>query len=88
MLTAKAAKAVGLNDRGVLAVGAKADINVIDLDRLTLHLPEIVRDLPAGGRRLHQRASGYDATIVSGTVIRRMDESTGARPGRLVRGAR
>jgi N-acyl-D-aspartate/D-glutamate deacylase len=88
MLTQKAANAVGLGDRGTLTVGAKADINVIDMDRLALHLPEIVRDLPAGGRRLHQRASGYDATIVSGEVIRRFDQSTGARPGRLVRGAR
>lgn len=86
MLTAKTAAAVGLNDRGTLKLGAKADLNVIDLDRLHLFLPEIVRDLPAGGRRLHQRASGYDATIVTGTVIRRFDEATGARPGRLVRG--
>lgn len=87
MLTQKAAKAVGLNDRGTLKVGAKADLNVIDMKRLTLHVPEIVHDLPAGGRRLHQRATGYDATIVSGKIIRRMDASTGARPGRLVRGA-
>jgi N-acyl-D-amino-acid deacylase len=87
MLTQKAARAVGLHDRGVLAVGMKADINVIDLDRLTLHLPEIVHDLPAGGRRLDQKATGYDATIVSGEVIRRMDQATGARPGRLVRGS-
>lgn len=86
MLTAKAAAAVGLGDRGLLAPGAKADVNVIDLDRLQLHLPEIVHDLPAGGRRLDQRATGYDATIVSGTVIRRFDAATGARPGRLVRG--
>ncbi len=85
MLSRKAARAVGLNDRGLLEVGAKADLNVIDLDRLQLHLPEVVRDLPAGGRRLHQRATGYDATIVSGEVIRRFDESTGARPGKLVR---
>ncbi len=87
MLSAKAAKAVGLNDRGTLKVGAKADINVIDLERLQLHLPEIIRDLPAGGRRLTQRATGYDATIVSGKVIRRGDVSTGALPGKLVRGA-
>ncbi len=85
MLTQKAARAVGLNDRGVLAVGMKADINVIDMDRLTLHLPDIVHDLPAGGRRLDQKATGYDATIVSGEVIRRMDRGTGARPGQLVR---
>jgi N-acyl-D-aspartate/D-glutamate deacylase len=87
MLSHKAARAVGLNDRGLIKVGAKADLNVIDLEKLQLHLPEVVRDLPAGGRRLHQRASGYDATIVSGEVIRRFDESTGARPGKLVRAA-
>jgi N-acyl-D-aspartate/D-glutamate deacylase len=87
MLSAKAARAVGLNDRGVLTVGAKADINVIDMERLQLHLPEIVRDLPAGGRRLTQRATGYEATIVSGEIIRRDDRSTGALPGKLVRGA-
>ena len=87
MLSAKAARAVGLTDRGTLHLGAKADLNVIDLDHLQLHLPEIVHDLPAGGRRLHQRATGYDATIVSGTVIRRHGVSTGAYPGKLVRSA-
>ena len=86
MLSQKSARAVGLNDRGLLAVGMKADINVIDMDRLAIHLPEIVHDLPAGGRRLDQKATGFDATIVSGEVIRRMDQATGARPGRLVRG--
>jgi N-acyl-D-aspartate/D-glutamate deacylase len=85
MLSHKAAKAVGLNDRGLLKPGAKADLNVIDLQNLKLHLPEIVHDLPAGGRRLHQRATGYDATIVSGEIIRRFDQPTGARPGQLVR---
>ncbi|WP_292948669.1 amidohydrolase family protein [Novosphingobium sp.] len=87
MLTRKAARAVGLHDRGLLAVGERADLNVIDLDGLSLHLPEVVRDLPAGGRRLHQRASGYEATVVAGEVIRRFDQSTGARPGKLIRGA-
>ena len=87
MLSAKAAHAVGLNDRGLLKVGMKADINVIDMERLTLPIPHIVHDLPAGGRRLDQAATGYDATIVSGAVIRRMDKGTGAFPGRLVRGA-
>jgi len=87
MLSNKAARAVGLPERGLLTIGAKADVNVIDLNRLQLHLPEVVRDLPAGGRRLHQRATGYDATIVSGEVIRRFDQSTGARPGKLVRAA-
>ena len=87
MLSHKAARAVGLNRRGLLHAGAKAEINVLDMDRLELHLPEIVRDLPAGGQRLHQRATGYDATIVSGEIIRRFDQSTGARPGQLIRGA-
>jgi len=64
-----------------------ADVCSSDLQGLKLHLPEIVRDLPAGGQRLHQRASGYDATIVSGEIIRRFDQSTGARPGKLIRGA-
>ncbi len=88
MLSAKSARAVGLQDRGLIRLGAKADLNVIDMDRIGIALPHIVRDLPAGGRRLDQRATGYDATIVSGTLIRRGDEATGARPGRLVRGAR
>ncbi len=87
MLSRKAARAVGLHDRGLLKVGERADLNVIDLDGLSLHLPEVVRDLPAGGRRLHQRATGYEATVVAGEVIRRFDQSTGARPGKLIRGA-
>ena len=87
MLTQKAARAVGLGDRGLLRPGYKADINVIDMDRLAIDLPTIVRDLPAGGRRLDQTARGYDATIVSGKVIRRHDAPTDALPGRLVRGA-
>ncbi len=85
MLSQKSAQTVDMYDRGILRPGAKADINVIDLDRLELHLPEIVRDLPAGGQRLHQKATGYDATIVSGEIIRQFDQSTGARPGKLVR---
>ncbi len=87
-LTAKPAATLGLGDRGMLRVGMRADINVIDMDRLRVHLPRIVRDLPAGGRRLDQQATGYDATIVAGVPIRRFDADTGARPGRLVRGAR
>jgi N-acyl-D-aspartate/D-glutamate deacylase len=87
MLTQKAANAVGLNDRGLLLPGYKADINVIDMDRLAIDLPTIVHDLPAGGRRLDQAARGYDATIVSGQVIRRHDAATDALPGKLVRGA-
>jgi N-acyl-D-aspartate/D-glutamate deacylase len=80
------AAAVGLSDRGTIEVGKKADINVIDLERLTLHAPRSVADLPAGGRRILQDATGYEATIVSGVVTRRHDRDTGARPGRLVRG--
>ena len=83
--TALTAEVVGLTDRGTLEVGKKADINVIDLDQLTLRPPHPADDLPAGGRRILQNASGYVATIVSGVVTRRDDTDTGARPGRLVR---
>ncbi|MEM7766392.1 MAG: amidohydrolase family protein [Pseudomonadota bacterium] len=79
---------VGLHDRGVVAPGYRADLNVIDHDRLTLHKPHVIHDLPAGGRRLMQTATGYVATIVAGEVIYRDGEPTGARPGRLVRGAK
>ncbi|WP_135453398.1 amidohydrolase family protein [Mycobacterium sp. DL99] len=82
------AQLYGMSDRGVIGVGKKADINVIDLDALTLHAPRMAYDLPAGGKRLVQGASGYDATIVSGAVTRRHGVDTGARPGRLVRGTR
>ena len=81
-----AAQAAGLTDRGVLAVGKKADVNVIDWDRLGCDKPYVVRDLPAGGRRLMQKVHGYDATIVSGRVTYRNGEPTGTLPGRLVRG--
>ena len=77
----------GLADRGMLKPGMKADLNLIDFDRLRLHAPEMVRDLPAGGRRLVQRAEGYAATIVSGEVTFEEGKPTGALPGRLVRGA-
>lgn len=83
----KTALSVGLNDRGLLAPGYKADINIIDYDRLHLHPPKVHYDLPVGGRRLMQKVDGYDATIVSGVVTRRGGEATGARPGRLIRGA-
>ena len=85
--TADTAHWMGLHDRGLLQPGYRADINIIDYDRLTLHRPEILRDLPAGGRRLMQRASGYTATIVAGQVVYRDGKPTGAKPGRLVRGA-
>jgi len=81
------AQTLGLKDRGLVKAGYKADLNVIDYDRLALHAPEIKYDLPAGGRRLDQGATGYDATIVSGRVIRRGDRATGVLPGRLVRGS-
>jgi len=80
------ARTVGLADRGLVASGYKADLNVIDLDRLRLHAPEVVHDLPGGGRRLVQRADGYAATVVSGAVVYRNGEATGTLPGRLVRG--
>ena len=83
----KTALSVGLYDRGVIAPGYKADVNVIDYDRLHLHPPKVHYDLPVGGRRLLQQVDGYDATIVSGVVTQRGGAATGARPGRLVRGA-
>jgi len=85
--TRATAETVGLLDRGVLAEGYRGDINVIDFDGLRLHTPEFRYDLPAGGRRVIQRADGYLHTFVAGTEIRAGDESTGATPGRLVRGA-
>ncbi len=84
----KTALSVGLNDRGVVGAGYKADLNVIDYDRLKLRPPEVHYDLPMGGRRLMQPIDGYDATIVSGVVTQRGGKPTGARPGRLVRGVR
>jgi N-acyl-D-aspartate/D-glutamate deacylase len=77
----------GFTDRGTLEVGKKGDLNVIDLDALALEAPEMVHDLPAGGRRLIQRARGYRATVCAGEVSFEDGEPTGARPGRLVRGA-
>ncbi len=81
------ARAVGLADRGVLAPGYKADLNVIDYDGLRLREPTMVRDLPAGGGRLLQKADGYRTAIVSGRITYVDGEPTGALPGRLVRGA-
>ena len=72
----------------LLKAGYKADVNVIDLDRLHLHAPHATYDLPAGGRRLMQRARGYEASIVSSQVIYREGKATGAMPGRLVRSGR
>jgi N-acyl-D-aspartate/D-glutamate deacylase len=81
------AELIGLYDRGLLAPGMKADINLIDYANLHLSPPTIVHDLPAGGRRLMQTAKGYVATIVSGEVVIDLDQPTGALPGRLLRGA-
>ena len=81
------ARTVGLFDRGVLAPGYRADINVVDYHRLRLHKPEIVPDLPAGGKRLLQRADGWTHTIVAGVETYNNGEATSALPGRLVRGA-
>ena len=85
MQTSETANLLGINDRGVIEEGFKADINIIDYEGLTLHEPEIVNDLPAGGRRLVQKASGYDYTIVSGEVAFIKGEATGALNGRLIR---
>ncbi|THD74480.1 MAG: D-aminoacylase [Phenylobacterium sp.] len=81
------AELVGLYDRGLLAPGFRADLNIIDYDHLTLKAPEVAYDLPTGGRRLIQRSEGYLATIVAGEVTYRDGTPTGALPGRLLRGA-
>lgn len=87
-LTSDNAALYDMDDRGTLAVGKRADVNVIDFDRLSLDLPKMAFDLPEGGKRLLQSAQGYAATIVNGIVTRRDDADTGARPGRLLRSAR
>jgi N-acyl-D-aspartate/D-glutamate deacylase len=84
--TSDTANLVGMTDRGVVAPGRKADLNIIDYDRLSLGVPVMTHDLPAGGARLLQRADGYVATVVSGQVVYREGEATGALPGRLVKG--
>ncbi len=83
--TQATAQAYGLTDRGVIAEGMKADLNVIDLDAMHLHAPDMVFDLPAGGRRLVQRVDGYAATVQTGEVTFENGEPTGARPGTVVR---
>jgi N-acyl-D-aspartate/D-glutamate deacylase len=87
-LTSDTAGAYGLADRGTLAPGMLADINIIDFDKLRLHRPEAVFDLPTGGKRLVQRVDGYRYTIKSGQVTFVDGEHTGALPGTLVRGGR
>jgi N-acyl-D-aspartate/D-glutamate deacylase len=84
--TRQTAELYGFDDRGLLAPGYLADVNVIDFDALSIAAPEMVYDLPAGGRRLIQRATGYVATVKRGVVVREHDEATGERPGRLLRG--
>jgi N-acyl-D-aspartate/D-glutamate deacylase len=81
------AELVGFLDRGLLAPGMKADVNVIDFDALRIERPELRYDLPAGGKRLIQKATGYDYTIVSGVVVMEDGQATGENPGLLVRGA-
>ncbi len=88
MLARAPAEAVGLRDRGLIAPGYKADLNIIDLARMALHAPRVVRDLPGGGKRLWQGSDGYIATIVNGVVTYRDGQHSGALPGRLVRGSR
>jgi N-acyl-D-amino-acid deacylase len=83
--TSETADFFGFHDRGRLEVGKKADVNVIDMEALRLHHPEMIYDLPAGGRRLVQQVEGYDMTLVSGVPIFEKGRDTGARPGRLVR---
>ena len=87
-LTSDTASAAGLGDRGVIAVGKKADLNVIDYEKLAFGRPYVAYDLPAGGKRLLQKANGYAATIVSGVVTYRNGTATGVLPGRVVRGQR
>ena len=84
--TSDTARAVGLHDRGIIAPGMKADLNVIDFDRLRVSTPTMAYDLPAGGKRLLQGAQGYVATVVAGNIIYREGKATGGLPGKLVRG--
>jgi N-acyl-D-aspartate/D-glutamate deacylase len=85
-LTSDTAQAAGLHDRGILRPGLKADVNIIDWEKLGAGSPYVVNDLPAGGKRLLQKVTGYDATIVSGRVTFRDGQATGTLPGQLVRG--
>ncbi|UCH30542.1 MAG: amidohydrolase family protein [Myxococcales bacterium] len=88
MQASDTARFIGLRDRGQLKPGQRADINIIDFDNLELLHPTMLKDLPAGGQRLMQRANGYVATLVKGEAITRDGKLTGARPGRLVRAGR
>ena len=87
LLTGRNAAYLGLQDRGRIAVGQRADLNLIDPARLAVGTPHLVRDMPAGGKRFLQRATGYRATLVHGEVIAADGVVTGARPGRVARSA-
>jgi N-acyl-D-aspartate/D-glutamate deacylase len=87
-MTSRPARVLGLADRGVLAVGKRADVNVFDAARVAERHPEIVHDLPGGARRFNQRATGYKATIVNGEINVLDDEHTGTRAGRVLRHGR
>ena len=84
--TRNTARLYGLLDRGLLAPGMKADLNVVDFENLRIHRPEMVFDLPSDARRLIQRVDGYDATVCSGVVTYQNGQATGEMPGKLVRG--
>ena len=84
-MTQATTEIIGLKDRGALLPGLRADINVIDYARLAIGAPEVCYDLPAGGKRLLQRATGYDATMVGGKIVCRDGVPTDTLPGRLVR---
>jgi N-acyl-D-aspartate/D-glutamate deacylase len=86
--TSETADFFGLSDRGRLAPGQRADVNLIDFENLTVQKPELVHDMPAQGRRFVQRVTGYEATLVAGAPIFERGEHTGALPGRLVRAGR
>jgi N-acyl-D-aspartate/D-glutamate deacylase len=83
--TSETADFFGLTDRGRLAPGQRADVNLIDFDALKVHKPELVHDMPANGRRFVQKVDGYQATLVAGQPIFERGEHTGALPGKLVR---
>ncbi len=87
-MTRDTAELYGLGDRGVLLPGKQADLNVIDFENLSVSIPELAHDLPAGARRLIQKARGYEATLISGELVFARGEHTGALPGKLIRGAR
>ena len=88
MITRDPAELYSLNDRGVIAAGKKADLNIIDMNRLKLHAPHVVHDLPAGGSRLIQDCDGIESTIVAGELTHHHGQPTGTMPGKLVRGQR